>query len=205
VSLYRLGVGAAIPESAGRPSELAQLKGRLLEKGRKKRVFQDAEDGSTKQGPEGDEEDEKEESRAGAIRHKPRVDVFGGPSKKKKRNNSEMANGFPTYETLALLRIAASTEHNPFGTGSQQVEGNGADDQVEVVASPMQPASPPKAKNKRKKHPEVVPTPTGSVEAVEPSAPIPGSPWAPKEQLPDRHGKVAFADFFCKCRRAPLL
>ncbi|KAG5648897.1 hypothetical protein DXG03_000246 [Asterophora parasitica] len=76
----RLGVGAAIPEGHNTSREVARLKGQLVGKGNKR---------SRDDGPDAKEKSEdEEESRAGAIKKKARVDPFGDNGKKKKKNKS---------------------------------------------------------------------------------------------------------------------
>ncbi|TFK71805.1 hypothetical protein BDN72DRAFT_895362, partial [Pluteus cervinus] len=80
----RLGVGATVPESySSMTRETAQLKTRLT-KGLGKRVREETEAGATPAPQVGGEDEE--ESRAGSIKKKPRIDPFSEKKKKKKKH-----------------------------------------------------------------------------------------------------------------------
>ncbi|KDQ64308.1 hypothetical protein JAAARDRAFT_43411 [Jaapia argillacea MUCL 33604] len=87
----RLGVGAPIPESSGITGrDSMRLKGQLTGGKGKKRSRE--EEGPKAEVPSDDEED----SRAGAIRKKTKVDVFSGRGKKGKKHKGERLTSLPT-------------------------------------------------------------------------------------------------------------
>jgi len=79
----RLGVGAAVQEANTLFSEAARLKGQLRDKGKLKRTEEDLNRSNS---------DDPDESRAGVIKKKTKIDPFSGRDKKLRNNSSETVN-----------------------------------------------------------------------------------------------------------------
>lgn len=93
---FRLGVGAAIPESASSSRDVARLKGQLVGKGNKRPREDDLssreKDGGT---------DSEGETRGGVIKKKARVDPFTKDGKKKKGHKTTAENSLLKRKSLA--------------------------------------------------------------------------------------------------------
>ncbi|KZT29339.1 hypothetical protein NEOLEDRAFT_1175047 [Neolentinus lepideus HHB14362 ss-1] len=102
----RLGVGAAVPGVAGR--EVMKLKGQLLASGKgKKRDRQEVHEMVVATRKRGDES-EDEDSRAGAIRKKAKVDAFGGFGIKKGKGQSQTPLARPSAGSSAAVKTDGS-------------------------------------------------------------------------------------------------
>lgn len=118
-----------------------KLKGKLVSKKRTREV----EDIGTKTA---DQSDDEEESRAGAIKKKARVDPFAAKGKKKQTGNNFVQNALPT-------KSKPSPPHTPPRATSPSAEAQG---DATVVEPPNNPAdevstgSPSKKTKKKKKH-----------------------------------------------------
>ncbi|TFK55448.1 hypothetical protein OE88DRAFT_1731142 [Heliocybe sulcata] len=101
----RLGVGASVPETAAvQGREAMRLKGQLLGSGKGKGKKRDREDGGDGEVRRGDESEE--ESRAGAVRKKVKVDPFAG--KKKGKGKVVGAQGQPSAQQPGASGSSAS-------------------------------------------------------------------------------------------------
>ncbi|KAG6903458.1 hypothetical protein C0995_005481 [Termitomyces sp. Mi166 len=130
----RLGVGAAIPETASSSRDVARLKGRLTGKGNKR--------------PRGDELDSKEkddtdseaEIRGGVLKKKARVDPFSNDGKKKKKHKA-------APESAPLVSEPSAPE---------EMEKEGLEEAVnlvtECIVAPSAPFVTPKHKKHKKNH-----------------------------------------------------
>lgn len=128
-------MGAPIPETQGFSRETARLKGRLTEKGTKR--SRDDEEVVKR----GKAESNDEESRAGAIKKKVRLDPFGDDNGKKKRKK-QVAPNDSTSSTSASPCVAGPTDIEM----SEQAEVLGMvteadpiDTQDPAVSSPQTP------------------------------------------------------------------
>jgi hypothetical protein len=135
----RLGVGAPIPSSTGTHGhETMKLKGKL---GGKKRAWEAADSGNVIKAAQSD--DDEEESRAGAIRKRARVDPFAGSGAKEKKKKKVAHDLEQTVSSLA----DSSAKHSHTETRSSvEVEkslGKSEDDAIE--------SSPSKKKKKKRK------------------------------------------------------
>jgi hypothetical protein len=163
----RLGVGAPIPESTSLSRDSARLKTRLISKGGNKRAR--GSDDGVQESPS----DNEDESRAGAIRKKVKVDPFGGMNGRKNKPTTNGVTGLLTpHRTLVSAQDTTpkktsaeidsmDVDEGPVKKSPPQADGS--------IASPSQPPSARKKKKKRKKHtePHTLPTPKPSVENVE--------------------------------------
>lgn len=102
----RLGVGASVSDYNTLSSrETARLKGHLLSNGKKRsREDEDPQPSTSKQTLEDSDE---WESRAGAIRKKPKIDPFAAPSKEKRKK--ETLNGALSVKPRLSTPIEASS------------------------------------------------------------------------------------------------
>ncbi|KAF8076589.1 hypothetical protein FPV67DRAFT_1714239 [Lyophyllum atratum] len=159
----RLGVGAAIPEAHASSRETARLRGQLLGKGNKRSREDERE---TKEKSE-----DEEESRAGIIKKKARVDPFGGNDGKKKKKKSKMA---PESSAVAP---------NPLALPETETEEQ--EEVISMVTENLGEPSTPTATAKRKKRKKKLSTLEPSMDAAvaTESAPAPMSP--PGTNVPD--------------------
>lgn len=120
----RLGVGAAVPDAIAASPDTAHLKGRLVGK---KRERDEAEAAATRMGDE-----DEEESRAGAIKKKAKLDPFDKSKQKKKAG---------PFIPPAPVQAPPST--------SKEV---GARRELEADTVASKSGSEPQSSNRRKKH-----------------------------------------------------
>ncbi|KAF5388059.1 hypothetical protein D9615_000567 [Tricholomella constricta] len=147
----RLGVGAAIPETHNSSREAARLKGQLIGKGNK-RSRDDEPDAKEKS-------EDEEESRAGAIRKKARVDPFGDYGGKKKNKKKKLT--LQDCGALAPLKRPVFSEIE----AEEVVSGI-----IEDTGGPSTPATL-KRKKRKKSHSTDGPS-TDSAIATESSIPM---------------------------------
>ncbi|KAI0346791.1 hypothetical protein BDW22DRAFT_1424911 [Trametopsis cervina] len=135
----RLGVGASVPASTGiRGHETIRLKGKLT--GKKRGREQD-------EGPTAaavDQSDDEQESRAGAIRKKARVDPFAGGSKGKKKQNTQLQAAEAKTVPLPLPKTNQSGQ-------SPEAEDQAADVQLGSPGKATEPAEASSSQKKKKK------------------------------------------------------
>ncbi|KAF9028457.1 hypothetical protein BDZ89DRAFT_1133605 [Hymenopellis radicata] len=140
----RLGVGASISESAaGTSREANKLKSRLLGKKRPR----DSEDGASKL-PSDNSDDE--ESRAGAIKKKPRTDPFadGGKSKGKKNKPASLSIPQPkaVKGTSPVPTHPSATPSTPSKPKEAQPIPPTPQEEAEVTKQLIIPSAPPTPK-----------------------------------------------------------
>ncbi|KZT13028.1 uncharacterized protein LAESUDRAFT_754054 [Laetiporus sulphureus 93-53] len=142
----RLGVGATPPESSTTFSrDTARLKNKLTGRSGKKRQREEERDIAA--GPSDDED----ESRATAIKKKPKIDPFARPTKTKKVHSADIdvAKAQDTAEGDAKLKH--DTNGRAAESSSTPTQHREEHHQSEHASAPPSPSSPKKKKKKKKK------------------------------------------------------
>ncbi|KAI0089126.1 hypothetical protein BDY19DRAFT_126103 [Irpex rosettiformis] len=143
----RLGVGAPIPAATGTLGhETMKLKGKLIGKKRTR----EAEDVGNKMTVE--PSDDEEESRAGAIKKKTRVDPFALKGRKKQPGNNSLQMQEKTSQpTRANLSPPKTPPRVTSPSAQAQTDAMGTVSPVKATDE-ISPGSPTKIKKKKKKH-----------------------------------------------------
>ncbi|RDB22530.1 hypothetical protein Hypma_009990 [Hypsizygus marmoreus] len=135
----RLGVGAPIPETANLSRETARLKGQLTGKGSKRAREEDHKKLKEKS-------DDEDESRAGAIQKKARVDPFGDNRKNKNKKNKKAVIGSTSSVVLEPHAPAETDASEQAEVVDMITDVNPERDAVSV------PPSTPRRKKRKKRH-----------------------------------------------------
>ncbi|VDC02507.1 unnamed protein product [Peniophora sp. CBMAI 1063] len=157
----RLGVGAPMPDSTSSSvasaREALKLKYKLEGKDKKKRAREEEET------HKGDEDEDGEESRASAIRKKPRIDPFASPGGKKRKAEKgsgvshakeQPVAGPSTLNAKATIQSPRPDKKGKRRARSSSQDGSAARYSPAVSATPSNAASSLKATS-----PETIPTP----------------------------------------------
>lgn len=173
--MIRLGVGAPVPAPTGSLGhESVKLKNKLSGKKRPR------EDGGDHDIPASDDE---EESRAGAIKKKTKLDPFAPKERKKKKASSTLiSNGVPTTDPVPSERHQSVRAVNTSPSEHVVAPANPSFQVADVC--PLTTA-PGKKKKKKKKPTAIVGDRVDTHEPTEKTAII-----TPAEQQSDDHGDV---------------
>lgn len=145
LSVNRLGVGAAAPDAGTTSRDTVRLKGQLVGK-KRERVSEQAEVDVRK----ADDEDE-EESRAGAIKKKAKLDPFAKPPKKKGGTTTLSAPVPPIPSTPKVTVLDKAASSNAESAKASSIE-------------PEQPTQTfPQNNQEKKKWKSSVPSPSDNV------------------------------------------